>query len=146
MKVQQCNKLSWVNLEVEEQLQEYVNQNKLTKYVFKDLLKGSETYSGETWLHRLKNRCEDVSHGCITGIVSSLIYYSDTVAFFKKYKEEIGEILKELATDCGSDYIYNKILEGDIFIEDVLTQNKLAWLGYEEVNYRILSILEEMED
>ncbi len=33
-----------------------------------------------------------------------------------------------------------------LFIEDVLTQNKLAWLGYEEVNYRILSILEEMKD
>ncbi len=139
-------KLSQTNLEVEGQLKEYANQNKLTRYVFKDLLKNSESYSGETWLHRLKNRCEDVSHGCITGIVSSLIYYTDTVAFFKKYKNEIREILKELATDCGSDYVYNNILEGDIFIEDVFTQNKLAWLGYEEVNFRILSILEDIEE
>ena len=39
----------------------------------------------------------DVLHyGCQSGIVGELIYYSDTVRFYKQYRQEINELLYRL--------------------------------------------------
>ena len=36
----------------------------------------------------------DVLHnGCCSGVVSELIYYYDTVRFYKQYRQEINEML-----------------------------------------------------
>lgn len=40
-------------------------------------------------------------HGCVSGTVSELIWYSDTVRFYKKYQEEINELLKDLMDGTG---------------------------------------------
>ena len=49
-----------------------------------------------------KNIFTDVLHyGCQSGMVGFLIWYSDTVRFYKQYKSEIDEMLYELMYETG---------------------------------------------
>ena len=80
-----------------------------------------------------------VQHGCISGIVSELIYYSDTVAFFKKYKKDILDMLE-------SEGLHPSELNGwdnsDPLAQDEVNMNVLAWFGFENVTYNLASQLE----
>ena len=117
--------------------------NKLYRYVIKDIFRDSQSYSGNK-KERLLARCEDVQHGCSTGVVSNLIYYRDTTAFFKKYKKEIGCLVSEMIADG----IINGIHElrdydkDDPFCNDIYNQNLLARLAYEEINNKLYWYLE----
>ena len=52
--------------------------------------------------YTLKDFIEDLSeHGCISGMVTSLIYYDDTVKFYDKHQIEIDNMLTELCNDTG---------------------------------------------
>ena len=63
----------------------------------------------------IKEYLEDVmAYGCQSGIVSSLITYADTRAFFGRHFDEIFEIIND----------------NDIEPEE-LNSNELAWLGFE---------------
>ena len=59
-----------------------------------------------------------LNYGCISGTVSSMIYYSDTRKFFEKHYDEILEMLEEEKNECGTIYFE-------------LNFNNLAWFGYE---------------
>lgn len=78
-----------------------------------------------------KQMFEDLSHGCVSGIVGSLIYYVDTHKFAKTYIEDILKLKDELEDETGEP-----IQEKD----DKL--NWLAWFGFEEMAYRIAGELE----
>lgn len=80
-----------------------------------------------------------LQHGCISGIVSELIYYSDTIAFFKKYKRDILDLLEAEGT---SPTDLNGWDDEDHFAEDDSNQNLLAWYGFEAVTYNLASQLE----
>ena len=44
----------------------------------------------------------DVLHnGCCSGVVSELIYYYDTVRFYKQYRQEINEMLYNIMNETG---------------------------------------------
>ena len=79
--------------------------------------------------------------GCQSGIVGSLIYYSDTIKFYKKHKIEITTILKDTLESTGykspNDLFGDKWDEADIFAEDTQNQNLLAWFGFEEAARRM---------
>ena len=45
-------------------------------------------------------------HGCQSGIVGELIYYIDTVKFYKQYRQEINDLLYE--TMNGTSIIFKK--------------------------------------
>lgn len=79
----------------------------------------------------------DVLHyGCQSGAVSFLIYYSDTVQFYKRYKDEINDLLSNLMAETGlydlSDLFGDKWDKDDPLICDDFNQNLLAWFGFEE--------------
>ena len=78
-----------------------------------------------------------LEYGCVSGIVSELIYYYQTEAFFDRHKDEINELAHELSEEIyGDKYsIYNN-LQYDC------SKNTLAWLGLEEMT-RVIA--EEME-
>lgn len=105
--------------------------NKLTKKVCNYVIDKWHDYDDKT------NIFMDVlSYGCQSGIVSELIYYNDTMTFYKRYKEEINELLSDYMNSCG---IYdfkclfrNKWDEEDPLITDCTNQNLLAWFGFEE--------------
>lgn len=79
----------------------------------------------------------DVLHyGCQSGVVGELIYYSDTVRFFKQYRQEINELLYRLMEEMGSytpsDLFGDKWDKEDPLAQDDYNQNLLAWFGFEE--------------
>lgn len=59
-------------------------------------------------------------------MVSSLVWYSDTHKFFDTHYYEIMEIVEDLA-DSGFKI---EVTGGDL-------KNKLAWLAFEEVAWKI---------
>ena len=85
----------------------------------------------------IKNYVNDViSSGGQSGIISELIYYTDTKAWFKKYNSDISILLKEFISDMGvnspAELFGNKWDRSDMFATDTQNQNLLAWFSYEE--------------
>ena len=76
-----------------------------------------------------------VLEGCQTGIVSELIYYSDSCAFYEKYKEEIWGRLYEDADSMGCESVLHFIStfngSKDVGSETQL-HNLLSWWACEE--------------
>ena len=84
-----------------------------------------------------KNIFTDVLHyGCQSGTVGFLIYYHDTIAFYKKYNEEINGLLSETMAETGiydlCDLFGDKWDKEDPLAQDTYNQNLLAWFGFEE--------------
>jgi hypothetical protein len=79
---------------------------------------------------------EILRNGLQSGVISELIYYKDTLAFYKKYKKEILSLLKETLYQYGSSSpidIFGKNWDNEDFtIEDTQNQNLLAWFAFEE--------------
>ena len=76
-----------------------------------------------------------LQYGCQSGMVSGLIYYDDTVKFYKRHKREIQSLLQELLADTGlsiGELFGDKWDENDIFAEETSNQNLLAWFGFEK--------------
>ncbi|MBN8669512.1 MAG: hypothetical protein J0L80_02425 [Chitinophagales bacterium] len=70
-------------------------------------------------------------HGCQSGMVGSLIYYSDTHAFFDKHYREIEELRYEYGQQLGVPLQPN----GDL-------KNWYAWFAFEETARAIANELE----
>lgn len=70
-----------------------------------------------------------INHGCQSGIVPALIYYSDTEPFFDRHADEIFELYNDM-----------KVEYGEMSME--LSRNNLAWFGFEVMAQIILDELE----
>ena len=87
------------------------------------------------------------SYGCVSGMVSELVWYSDTVDFCKRHKEDINEAISELMEYYGTTSI--KDLFGDRFDnEDFLcigdhNKNLITWFIFETT---CASIIENFEN
>jgi len=78
---------------------------------------------------------EICNHGCVSGIVSELIYYSDTVKFYDAFEDEIWNRLDAAATNIGASDIISFIgTYLDTRHIGSLTQfkNALAWWAVED--------------
>ena len=98
-----------------------------------------------------KNVFTDVlHHGCRSGIVGELIYYSDTVRFYKQHKEEINSLLYDAMNGTGiyspSELFGNKWDKEDPLAQDTYNQNLLAWFGFEETLRNIGCNFETLQD
>lgn len=73
--------------------------------------------------------------GCSSGVVSGLIYYSETLSFYRKNTADINVLVSETLNNYGFDSMSE--LFGSAFDpEDPLcletnNQNLLAWFGFE---------------
>lgn len=67
-----------------------------------------------------------LSYGCQSDMVSKLIYYTDTHAFYDKYYDEIEELRYDLENDFGQPLAP----KGDL-------KNWFAWLSFEETARKI---------
>jgi len=74
--------------------------------------------------------------GCQSGMVSGLIYYNDTLKFYKTHKKEIKALLIKTLEQTGyTDPIGlfgDKWDRADPFADDTNNRNLLAWFGFEE--------------
>ena len=107
-----------------------VNQfnTKLEKRVINDLLNtGLST-------EELKDHIKDIVQcGCISGIVPSLVYYSDTTKFFNYYRKEILSMLQDPGKNIYSEYTY--LLDQKKY--SILEKNNLSWFAYDNTVIRI---------
>ena len=107
-----------------------VNQfnTKLEKRVISDLLNTGLT------TEELKDHIKDIVQcGCISGIVSSLVYYSDTTRFFNCYRQEILTMLTDPDKNIYSECTY--LLDQKKY--SVSEKNDLSWFAYDNTVIRI---------
>lgn len=120
------------------------SESKLEKEVAQYIVDRWDDYDDE------KDVITDIlNNGCESGVVSSMIYYSDTVQFYERHKGEIDELLYNTMENCG---IYElKQLFGRRFDEEdplclyETNKNLLAWFGFEETMRNIGNKFEEFE-
>ena len=101
---------------------------KLERKVINDLLNtGLST-------EELKDHIKDIVQcGCISGIVPSLVYYSDTTKFFNCYRKEILSMLQDPNKNIYSEYTY--LLDQKKY--SVSEKNSLSWFAYDNTVIRI---------
>jgi hypothetical protein len=85
---------------------------------------------------------KDILYGGLqSGIISELIYYTDTIAWYKKYKKDISymlwETMQSLGADSPADVFGRNWDKSDPFAEDTHNQNLLAWYSFEETTREI---------
>lgn len=120
------------------------SQNKLFKNVCSYVIDEWKNYEDK------KNIFFDVlKHGCQSGIVTSLIYYSDTVCFYKRYRQKINALMYELMDGTGlyapSELFGDKWDKEDPLAQNTFNQNLLAWFGFEETLREVAMNFEELE-
>ena len=56
-------------------------------------------YMLENYTHN--ELAEICNHGCVSGCASGMIYYSETIALFDKYRDELFSIMADYADNMG---------------------------------------------
>lgn len=78
--------------------------------------------------------------GCQSGLVSEMIYYSDTIKFYKKYADEINMLLSDTLAEMGgsaSELFGDKWDRLDPLALETNNQNLLAWFAFEETAFQL---------
>lgn len=104
--------------------------NKLTKRVCAYVAEKWGDYDDKSSIFK-----DVLYYGCQSGTIGFLIYYSDTVAFYKRYKNEINELLYEALYSTGlsiQELFGDRFEKEDPLCNDHYNQNLLAWFGFEE--------------
>ena len=86
----------------------------------------------------------DLMHGgCASGVVGELVYYTDTLRFYRRYADEINAMLRESMTDMGvdnpSELFGSNWDDSDPLARDTHNRNLLAWFGFEEAARNVAS-------
>ena len=91
-----------------------------------------------------------LEHGCQSGMVGYLVYYSQTTAYYEEHREEINKLLYDAMDECGiydpSELFGDKWDKEDPLAINSLNQNLLAWFGFEETMRRFARQFKEFED
>lgn len=121
------NSLEENNKILKSKLQEILenNPNTLKAEVIEEALYYDTDEEMKTFFQDLLN------HGCVSGMIGKLIYYTDTHKFYDKHYYEIEELRFEYQESIGESLR----LDHDL-------KNTLAWFGFEETAYRLASELE----
>lgn len=109
----------------------------IEQFIINDL----ESYGDDWYLHLQ----DIIDHGCISGTVASMIYYSDTNNFHDEYENEIDEIIETYLDDMGekfSDLATTFNFDGWDISQ---LKNWKAWFAYECVASNINRALEDGE-
>lgn len=121
------------------------SDNHLTKRVCNYIIDEWSEYEDKTDIFK-----DVLYHGCQSGMVGFLIYYSDTVRFYKQYKDEINTLLYEIMEGTGLSSLTELFGERwdkeDPLATDTYNQNLLAWFGFEETLRNIGLRFEQLEN
>lgn len=127
---------------VEEYLEELKNGNDLNDCVLDYYI--DRKYSNPDELIR---ELEDLQrYGCVSGMITDLIYYDDTNKFYDNYKDDINELLSDLLDGSGlsiQEFFGKNFDNDDPLILNFSNKNLLAWFGFEESSYRIYEKIKE---
>lgn len=87
-----------------------------------------------------KTMLDLMQHGCVSGMISEMIYYRDTVAFFDKYSEFIEDMLMEYGMDEKLEKFLD--LKWDESDDADYEKNWFAWFAFESVAYDLANEME----
>ncbi|MDD4950501.1 hypothetical protein [Sulfuricurvum sp.] len=122
-----------------QDLQNYKSTSGLERETMHIILNNIEEEYEESFFEDL------MSHGCVSGMVSGLIYYAETVKFFDDNRVEIGKMLSDTLIECGlkcaSELFGDKFDSDDMLCIETTNQNLLAWFAFEETARAIASNL-----
>ena len=78
-----------------------------------------------------KFKADLLQYGCVSGMVSELIYYKDTVALYDKFEDECDGWLTEQIEQTGllPEQLFR---DWDHSINSVLNKNTVIWAMFEE--------------
>ena len=129
------------NINDNKQLIQISKEDKLKSAVIRILKDKVKDYKGD-----YKTLFKDIMQGGLqSGIISELIYYRDTLAWYKKYRDEIMSMLKETMWELGAnspaDVFGNKWDKNDPLGLDTNNQNLLAWYSFENTVYELANRL-----
>ena len=124
-----------------EALDQFAKEGKLKKDVVNILKSKAKDYSND-----YKILLKDIIYsGLQSGIIPQLVYYTDTLKWYNKHKEEIMDLLKDKMEEFGVDYpaeLFGRKWEGfDPFIKETNNKNLLAWFSFEETANKIANNL-----
>ena len=109
--------------------------NKLEKHVQKWIVQQAADHSDG-----VNGVMKDLMYGgCQSGFVTHLVYYTDTVKFYNKYKDEISKLIAEYGAN-PQDLFGSKWDSEDPLALDTMNQNLLAWFGFEETAKRLYDL------
>ena len=121
------------------------SDNALFRHVCSWVVERWSDYSDKTYIFK-----DVLYNGCQSGVVSELIWYSDTVKFYRKYRDEINELLKELMDGTGiysmKDLFGKNWDDEDPLAIEQYNQNLLAWFGFEETLRNVGLNFETLQD
>ena len=133
----------------EQIIEEIKEQDEMRAWIVDDILGDAlGNYDGDK-ADQVRARLEDIQHGGgLSGTIGSLIYTADCVAFFDKYKEQIGLLVHYLSESMGENVLdsIRGFDKEDPFCVTDYNKNIMAWLAYEEVASELMDALEQMED
>ena len=121
------------------------SDSKLVAYVCDYILDNYSNYNKKESIFT-----DVLNYGCQSGVVGSLIYYCDTVAFYDEHKEEINNLLYEIMFEYGTtnpkDLFGDKWDDEDPLCIDTYNKNLMAWFGFEETMRNIGRNFKSLED
>jgi len=129
------------NIDTKKLLDQFAKEGKLKKDVVNILKSKAKDYSND-----YKILLKDIIYsGLQSGIIPQLVYYTDTLKWYNKHKEEIMDLLKDKMEEFGVDYpaeLFGRKWEGfDPFIKETNNKNLLAWFSFEETANKIANNL-----
>ena len=71
-------------------------------------------------------------HGCASGCASGMIYYSETIALFDKYRDDLFEIMANYRDEIGGESLPDYVKNPDTFTSFA---NSVVWFCAEAVAY-----------
>lgn len=118
-------------------LNSVASQSQLAAAVVEDIKDAGDTED-------IANYVKDVTYGGgASGVIGSLVYYTDTVPFYEKHENDILELAIEQAEEMGYDNLGEFIATLNFDKSDVqLFKSGMAWFAYEEITRKIADELE----
>ena len=120
-----------------KKLQGLLGENQLKDKVLNDLINQCDNGNNKDTFNWIS---DILTHGCVSGMIPDLVYYTDTVAFYEKYVEEIWDLLEDSRQSLGykniMEVIFNFGGADDVGSDDQF-KNLLAWFAYEETTHKI---------
>ena len=108
-------------------------KKKLQKMIVKNVEDDIKIYVVQEALkyHTIKDFFKDLfQNGCVSGMISSLVFYNQTEKFFDRHYHEIMELKEEFEASMGQPMNIPYHLK-----------NYLAWFSFEQIAYQIANDL-----
>ena len=120
--------------------------NTLLKYVCNYVLERWSDYKNKKAIFT-----DVLNYGCQSGIVGALCYYSDTLAFYERFKTEINLKLYECLEGVSNNFDPAELFgakwdKTDPLALDTQNQNLLAWFGFEETLRDLGLMFDDLQD